>query len=72
MGRPLGLPLGLRGAELIIIGRASLWQSADEDRDIGPGRVIIDRRRVGDYVPPTERPRGRQETDIEADPGGEV
>ena len=51
MGRPLGLPLGLRGAELIIIGRASLRQSADEDGEIGTARVIIDHKRVGDYVP---------------------
>ena len=27
-------------------------QSADEDSEIGPARVIIDRRRAGDYVPP--------------------
>jgi hypothetical protein len=39
-------------AYTIIIGRASLGQSADEDSEIGPARVIIDRRRVGDYVPP--------------------
>ena len=50
----MGPPLGLRGAGLIIIGRARLGQSADEDGEIEPMRVIIDRRRVGDYVPPAQ------------------